>query len=238
MQNVISRRTFLPATLLGGTLGIVAPGWLAAARPERVRVLGGDTLTSIARRHGLSVTDIRLWNGLCSDLILAGQELWLKPQYHRLPLKEITRAKVKPGRWKNIITHHSATSNGSATVFDEYHRVAQGRKHGLAYHFVIGNGTNSTDGKVEVGGRWLKQVNGGHVRSADYNACSIGICLVGNFEKTRPTQAQLKSLIELSDYLKNRRFRGRLKFLVHKELEKTLCPGRHFPLARFHQLLG
>lgn len=232
---LMNRRFFIPAATASG----LAPAWLlAAARPERVQVLRGDTLTRISRRHGLSVTELRLWNGLTSDLIQVGQEIWLKPRYTQLPLAKITQPRIKAGRWKNIITHHSATPNGSAAIFDEYHRVAQGREHGLAYHFVIGNGTNSPDGKVEVGGRWLKQANGGHVRSAEYNSCSIGICLVGNFEKTQPSTKQIKSLIELSDYLKHRMFRGRLKFFVHKELEKTLCPGRHFPLTRFHQLFS
>jgi hypothetical protein len=36
----------------------------------------------------------------------------------------------------------------------------------------------------------------------------------------------------------NRMLRGRPKFMVHRELEKTLCPGRHFPLTRMHELFG
>lgn len=214
--------------------------WLlnAARRPNCITVQRGDTLFRLSKKYGLSVAELKLWNGLSNDFILAGQKLWLEPLYRSLPADEITKPKLAPGKWQNIIAHHSATTNGNAIIFDEHHRIRQGREHGLAYHFVIGNGTDSRDGKVETGGRWLKQVNGGHVSSAAYNANSIGICMVGNFEKTRPTKRQLVSLIELTDYLKNRLFHGRLKFLVHKELEKTLCPGRYFPSEKLGKLFG
>jgi N-acetyl-anhydromuramyl-L-alanine amidase AmpD len=112
-------------------------------------------------------------------------------------------------------------------------------ENGLAYHFVIGNGTNGTrDGWVEVGGRWLRQIRGGHVKSKKYNANSIGICLVGNFETKHPSKKQIAALIELIDYLKNKTLRGRPKFLVHRELEQTVCPGKNFPVKKLHQLFG
>ena len=115
----------------------------------------------------------------------------------------------------------------------------RGMENGLAYHFVICNGTNgSSDGKVEVGARWLRQIKGGHVKSSRYNENSIGICVVGNFEKRRPTARQQASLIELIDYLKHKTLSGKPKFMVHRELEKTICPGKYFPVTRLHQLFG
>ena len=58
---------------------------------------------------------------------------------------------VAPTRdWEWIIIHHSATRVGSAEVFDAAHR-ARGMINGLAYHFVIDNGTvGKADGLIET----------------------------------------------------------------------------------------
>src|SRR5580693_1412415 len=66
--------------------------------------------------------------------------------------------------WQWIIIHHSATRMGSAEVFDAAHR-SRGMINGLAYHFVIDNGTEGkADGFIETGPRWIKQMQGGHCR--------------------------------------------------------------------------
>ena len=64
-------------------------------------------------------------------------------------------------------------------------------QNGLAYHFVIGNGTSTGNGQIEVGDRWRRQINGGHVHSDYLNNISLGICLVGDFNRGQPTRAQL-----------------------------------------------
>ena len=64
-------------------------------------------------------------------------------------------------------------------------------KNGLAYHFVIGNGTSTGDGQIEVGDRWRRQINGGHVHSDYLNNIALGICLVGDFNRGQPTRASV-----------------------------------------------
>lgn len=49
----------------------------AASRRATHRVRSGDTLVEIANRYGVSVNDIRRWNGLSSNLIRPGQTLIL-----------------------------------------------------------------------------------------------------------------------------------------------------------------
>ena len=110
-------------------------------------------------------------------------------------------------RWTTVIIHHSATDGGGARSFDRYHRKSNGWDE-LGYHFVIGNGTDTPDGFVEVGSRWHKQKHGAHCKTRGnyYNEHGIGICLVGDFTKTRRTARQLASL---------KRLVGRLRVICH-----------------------
>ncbi len=50
----------------------------APARATTYRVQRGDTLTEIARKNGVSVSDLKRWNGLRSGKILVGQRLKLQ----------------------------------------------------------------------------------------------------------------------------------------------------------------
>ena len=241
-----SRRKFLlqsiqRVSLFAGGLVLLSPPNMLAATLQRYHVVRkNENLTLIARRYGVTVKSLLLWNGLTSDVIMPGQKIYLRAQYSTLPLNTINRPRINTSKWKNIIAHHSATDNGNAKIFDAAHR-RRGMENGLAYHFVICNGTNgSADGKVEVGSRWLRQIKGGHVKSETYNANSIGICVVGNFEKKWVSRKQQASLIALIDYLKNTTLKGRAKFLVHREIKKeqTICPGKNFPVKKLHSLFG
>src|SRR5438067_690013 len=115
----------------------------------------------------------------------------------RSVIEAIRRAPVKRRRWQFIVVHNSGTRQGNARVFDYYHRHVRRMQNGLAYHFVIGNGTSTGNGQVEVGDRWRRQINGGHVHSDYLNNISLGICLVGDFNRGQPTRAQLDACEEL-----------------------------------------
>lgn len=149
--------------------------------------------------------------------------------------KEVTG---KP-RWGYIIIHHSATKKGCATLFDKYHR-RRGMKNGLAYHFVIDNGTcGKGDGQLEIGPRWKKQLPGGHCRQKWVNEQGIGICLVGNFNRTRPTSKQMRTLVNLVQELRYRYNIPIKNVLGHGQVkgEKTQCPGKYFPWKDFYAQL-
>jgi hypothetical protein len=142
-----------------------------------------------------------------------------------VPESWIPRAPLN--HWVWIIIHHSDSDYGSAAIIDQWHR-ARGFDE-LGYHFVIGNGTNSGDGQIEVGPRWVKQKWGAHDNALDnrFNISGIGICLVGDFNKTHPTTAQRRSLIRLVVYLM-RTYRIPLSHVLgHGETKDTQCPGRY-----------
>lgn len=154
--------------------------------------------------------------------------------------RAIDRAPVKRGRWKYIVIHNSATRQGNAEIFDNYHRRVRKMTNGLAYHFVIGNGSGSGNGEIEIGDRWTRQINGGHVASDYLNNIALGICLVGDFDRDLPTQAQLDSLRELITYLRARvgKSGGKLaQVRGHREInpKPTTCPGKRFPTASFRR---
>lgn len=155
-------------------------------------------------------------------------------------LNEIDRARVRGGRWKYTVVHNSGTRQGNARVFDFYHRHTRHMPNGLAYHFVIGNGSSTGDGQIEIGDRWRRQINGGHVHSDYLNNIAIGICLVGDFNRDIPTRAQYAALDELITYLRKRvgRVDRRLSIVkAHREINPvpTDCPGDRFSYAWLHR---
>jgi N-acetyl-anhydromuramyl-L-alanine amidase AmpD len=136
---------------------------------------------------------------------------------------------VKSARWTCIVIHHSASKAGGADRFDDWHR-----KRGwdeLGYHFVVGNGSDTADGQVEVGPRWVAQKHGAHCKTKDeyYNQHGIGICLVGNFDVDRPAERQLQSLRRLVAFLTREFDIPPEKILTHGGVTgQTHCPGKHF----------
>jgi hypothetical protein len=160
----------------------------------------------------------------------------------RSVIEEIRRAPVVSNRWKFIVVHNSGTRQGNARVFDYYHRRVRRMKNGLAYHFVIGNGTSTGNGEIEIGDRWRRQINGGHVHSDYLNNIALGICLVGDFNRDQPTRAQLDSCEELIRYLRERcgKADGRaIPVRPHREVNPprwaTDCPGDAFPYSWFRK---
>lgn len=149
-------------------------------------------------------------------------------------LEKLCRINTNGRPWEYIVIHHSATAKGNAARFDHYHRKNRKWQHGLAYHFVIGNGSFSGDGEIEVGERWKKQIHGAHTANMDCNRVAIGVCLVGDFENGgAPTENQLDSLVRLIQYLSRKYNIASSNILQHKEVHQkcTACPGKNFPFA-------
>ena len=155
---------------------------------------------------------------------------------------QIDRAPVARGRWQYIVVHNSGTRQGNAAAFDYYHRHFRRMQNGLAYHFVIGNGTSTGNGQVEVGDRWRRQINGGHVHSDYLNNIALGICLVGDFNRDQPTRAQLDCCEELIRYLRQRCGKVGDHYPIvkpHRDINPprwpTDCPGDVFPYSWFRR---
>ena len=221
---------------------VIAP---AHAESERSYVIKkNDTLSRIARQHGVSLSDLARYNGLSpKDTIYTGQRLLIPslnmPSYRRvLPpavRAAIDNASVRRGRWKYIVIHHSGTACGTVKGMDAYYREVRHMENGLAYHFVIGNGNGMGDGEIGIGARWVKQLDGGHLTSERQNRISLGVCLVGNFDKHEPTPRQLERLTALVRALMKRCGVAASAVKTHQQINVvyTRCPGRHFPTKSF-----
>lgn len=147
-------------------------------------------------------------------------------------IEKLCKVDVDENKWEFIVLHHSATDEGNAKRFDHYHREERKWPHGLAYHFVIGNGNGSGNGEIEVGERWTKQIHGAHTANMNLNRTAIGICLVGNFEEdNKPTKNQFRSLVSLVDYVSKRYKIPESNVIMHNQVvqKATACPGKNFP---------
>ncbi len=99
---------------------------------------------------------------------------------------------------------------------------------------MIGNGSGSDDGQIEVSQRWNNQKQGAHTRNAnthDVDEYGIGICLVGDFDEQPPTARQLAAAQALIAYLSTRYQISTKGIRTHAHLAgtKTICPGKYFP---------
>ncbi len=226
------------------------------------KVRKGDNLESIAKANHTTVAILMKANGITDPkslqigqvLKLPGSIVQSTPKVRDLPgptsaaskptpaagvqvagldvTRQLSGIRVNTAKWRNIVLHHSAASRGSMVGMDGYHRE-RGMENGLAYHFVIGNGRGMRDGELGIGSRWIRQIRGGHVKSAAMNEVAIGICLVGNFEGVRPTTAQMATLRSLLAYLvKNTRVPV-ARIQMHRTINvmPTKCPGRLFPMT-------
>ena len=152
----------------------------------------------------------------------------------------LPRAAERP--WSYVILHHTATSSGSAALIHRAH-LGKGWENGLGYHFVVGNGTLSGDGEVEVGHRWTDQLVGAHTRiegdlTNRWNETAIGVCLVGDFTRIPPSPRQLEAAARLVRALCLRYRIPLHQVFGHRHVgDATECPGDSFPWDEFRAKL-
>lgn len=201
----------------------------------------GQTVYRISKTYGVDVKDLMRLNHIYNPSQLeVGQKLWIPKMLPTaasfaplVPGQGMSVEKVKERigpkkyvyRWETITVHHSATLQGSARLFDrDHHRRKMG---GLFYHFVIGNGTNTSDGEIEVGSRWKKQVKA----NRPYD---IQICLVGDFTRQQVSEAQFESLSNLISALQEQYGISLNGVRKHEDIQgkHTECPGKNFPFPR------
>jgi hypothetical protein len=140
-------------------------------------------------------------------------------------------------RWKAIVIHHSGTDTGSVASIDDYHRKNNGWD-GIGYDFVIGNGSGCGNGEIDPTFRWAGQKVGAHCKTDESNWANkdaIGICLIGNFDSSRPSGSQMASLMKLTRFLTDRYNIPAARIYGHNSTPghstTTSCPGRNLSIS-------
>jgi len=127
---------------------------------------------------------------------------------------------------KKLIVHHTGGRLGrldSPGLIRLRHKYLRGFDD-IGYHYVIGAGVLTEDGKVYEG-RDVELV-GAHAKGS--NSDSIGVVLIGDLNKNSATRKQFESLVDL--LAENCRRYGIYAGDIygHKEVSNdTSCPGRY-----------
>ncbi len=142
------------------------------------------------------------------------------------------RMEKNSGGYTRITVHHSADPNpvaldgSTAKSYEAVREIQRAHMDGkntqygdIGYHFVI-----DPYGRV-IEGRDLEW-KGAHAYG-DNNIQNIGICLIGNFDEDRPTQAALDALRRQIEELRARYGIAKDHVLGHRELRATECPGKY-----------
>ena len=256
----IAQRYGLPVSTLQAYNGINNPNLLYVGKKLKIpsgsvrevsyTVKKGESLGLIAKRFGVSSSDLAMINKINRpDLIRVGQKLTIPLSGSKRPtppklldtstLSKLNSIRPTPGKWQRIIIHHSATPIDDALNMHKVH-LARGMKNGLAYHFVISNGSRKArDGEIYLSNRWKGQLDGGHVKKHSANKTSIGICLIGNFEIRPPSSKQLTALEGLCEYLMKRCNLQANDVTTHTIFhpKHTVCPGKYFSLTGLRRRL-
>ncbi len=131
-----------------------------------------------------------------------------------------TLVPIQPIKWRNIVVHSSA---------------AEAPDIASRCHFVV-----TPEGQITPTSLWQRQLSGHHVYvpGRDFNADSIGICLIGDFSRNKPPRKQLAALIDLT-----RAFQPTFRIpadrvYLHSDLDAySRSPGAAFPSKSFDRAL-
>jgi len=130
-----------------------------------------------------------------------------------------TAVPIQPVKWRNMIVHGSDGAPGLPE----------------RCHFVIGPGAGAKCTEL-----WRRQLPGYHVYvpGRDFNADSIGICLVGDFSSSPPSQGQFDRLVQLTRALQRTLRLSADHIYLHSELDaRSHSPGDAFPARAFNSSL-
>ena len=130
---------------------------------------------------------------------------------------------------RGVVWHHSAGADGVTrdwTAICRYHFEVNGWDPPCGYH--LGLELVGSVYKPQLGREPHRK--GAHAGVEEYNREWLGICVVGNFEVTKPSLDLLDAIEELQKQLEAAKWVGAYR-LGHRDVKVTLCPGTHLYTA-------
>jgi hypothetical protein len=126
-------------------------------------------------------------------------------------------------RWKYIYVHQSRTAGLTPLTLMQ------------SDHFVLGNGQGSLDGEIQVTQLWSRQESVATppdgVKQIDPDC--ISICLIGDFDQTRPTATQQRRLTQLVSALQSHLRIPASQVWLMDQPASPAGIGQFFPTAAF-----
>ena len=217
------------------------------ANRQRVSAARADFLRVKSDRNASEGQMRRAKRGLATSASTKAKQPGQLPEYvlprsrwgaRKARRHNLTRAKDP---WRFITIHHSALEKSIASVgtqsgaknalrkMQTYHMDS--RNWGdLGYHFLIDPQGQVYEGRAMY---WQGAHAGRDKNDRNNNVGNIGICLIGNFDVDRPSDASLRSLKKLVHTLRNQHRIPAKGIRGHMDWKQTECPGHNLlPFVR------
>lgn len=128
--------------------------------------------------------------------------------------------------WQNIIIHSN---------------VLERRDILRECHFIVDMSDLAKGQNIRPTTLWKRQLTGNHtfVPGYEYNANSIGICIMGDFSRRQPTTQQMQALIALVRALQEGfKINADHVFLTRDLDRRSASPGELFPADYFNDAIS
>lgn len=123
---------------------------------------------------------------------------------------------------QKLVIHHSASDSATTKKSDIEKWHKQRGFTQIGYHKVIEGNGDIVDGRPDT-------TQGAHAKGANHS--SLGVCVIGNFEKDTPSSKQINSLVSvLTTWCKTHKLKAANiygHFDVPGGSTKTSCPGKN-----------
>lgn len=218
----------------------------------RYTVQRGDTLSSISRRCGISVSSIIRVNNMESNIIYPNDVLVLPGvkymgddplrmhdeveisggdfHYRMVKRRSWTRQDVRSnhrlmGSVHRITIHHTGEHGNIARLPDleVVKRIENYHRNERKWAAIGYHYLVGRDGKVYEGRPAKYQ--GAHTRGNNRN--NLGISMIGDFNKHDAESLQLAALESLLDDMRSHYHVGKSKVFGHRDLSPSVCPGKY-----------
>lgn len=124
-----------------------------------------------------------------------------------------------------IVLHHAKARNCTVSDIHQWH--LQNGWAGFAYHAFV-----RKDGSIYAGRPF--DCVGAHVEGHNYD--SIGICFEGDFEEEFMGEKQIQSGVDIIKYIRTQY--GNIPVVGHRDVGKSSCPGKLFPMEEIQKRIG
>lgn len=135
-----------------------------------------------------------------------------------------------------IIIHHTGRNN-DFPAFVKFRHLYLRKWEDVGYHYLIGNRRPFTkDGHLYAG----RPENHAGAHAKGYNESSLGVCLIGNLDKSSPSPKQMGTLIKFLEGKKEEFKIPTKNILGHHELPNITksCPGKNLDIDLVRWAIG